>query len=94
MRYLLIEEKAWLDMQATAKHSNERMQILERYYFPAKDSGWIDNAEVCQWLNISKRTLQYYRNSGILPYTVMGNKCYYQPEDVKAVLDNGLTKKR
>ncbi|WP_462354251.1 hypothetical protein [Alistipes timonensis] len=43
---------------------------------------------------MSKRTLQYYRNSGILPYTVMGNKCYYQPEDVKTVLDNGLTKKR
>jgi hypothetical protein len=39
MRYLLIEEKAWFDMQATAKHSNERMQMLERYYFPAKDSG-------------------------------------------------------
>ncbi|MFQ6939916.1 MAG: helix-turn-helix domain-containing protein [Alistipes finegoldii] len=54
----------------------------------------MDNAAVCQWLNISKRTLQYYRNSGVLPYTVMGNKCYYKSEDVKAVLDRGLTKQK
>ncbi|WP_394357317.1 helix-turn-helix domain-containing protein [Alistipes timonensis] len=45
-------------------------------------------------MNISKRTLQYYRNSGILPYTTIRNKCYYKPEDVKAVFDRSTTKQK
>lgn len=94
MKYLLIEERAWLETQANAEQENKRMQTLERLFFPAGRFGLIDNAAVCQWLNISKRTLQYYRNSGVLPYTVMGNKCYYKPEDVKAVLDRAMTKQK
>ena len=66
MEYLLIEKRAWLEMQAEAKRSDDRM----------------------------KKTLQYYRNSGILPYTVMGNKCQYKPEDVKAILDRCITKQK
>lgn len=94
MEYLLIEKKAWLEMQTEAKRLNERMKKTEQYFFPAGDSGWIDNAAVCLWLNISKRTLQYYRNSGILPYTTIRNKCYYKPEDVKAVFDRNTTKQK
>ncbi|MCM1300994.1 MAG: helix-turn-helix domain-containing protein [Bacteroides cellulosilyticus] len=44
-------------------------------------------------LHISKRTLQYLRNSGTLPYSTIGNKCYYKPETVKALFDkNRITK--
>lgn len=39
MEYLLIEKRAWLQMQADAKRANERMQELERHFFPAGDSG-------------------------------------------------------
>lgn len=39
MEYLLIEKKAWLEMQAEAKQSNERMKKAEQYFFPAGDSG-------------------------------------------------------
>lgn len=47
--------------------------------------------EVCRLLHISKRTLQYLRNSGKLPYSTLGNKCYYKLEDVKVLLDKNLT---
>ena len=36
---------------------------------PAKDAGlkkWMDNQEVCEILRISKRTLQVYREKGLL----------------------------
>jgi len=45
-------------------------------------------------LHISKRTLQYLRNSGKLPYSTLGNKCYYKPEGVKALLDKNRITKR
>ncbi|WP_278622493.1 helix-turn-helix domain-containing protein, partial [Prevotella denticola] len=37
-------------------------------------------------LNISKRTLQHYRDTGVLPFTQIGHKCYYKREDVERLL--------
>ena len=53
---------------------------------PAKDAGlkkWMDNQEVCGILRISKRTLQVYREKGLLPFTRVKNKFFYKPEDVQ-----------
>ena len=36
-------------------------------------------------LNISKRTLQTYRDNGTLPYSQINHKVYYKPEDVEQV---------
>ena len=38
---------------------------------------WLDAQDVCMAINISKRKLQTYRNSGRLSYTKIGKK-YYQ----------------
>ncbi|MDR3326944.1 MAG: helix-turn-helix domain-containing protein [Prevotellaceae bacterium] len=48
---------------------------------------WLDNQDVCMMLNISKRTLQTYRNNGTLPYSQINHKMYYKPEDVEQVLN-------
>ncbi|KAA6319392.1 hypothetical protein EZS27_030706 [termite gut metagenome] len=47
---------------------------------------WLDNQEVCMILNISKRTLQTYRDNGTLPYSQINHKIYYKPEDVERVM--------
>ena len=55
-----------------------------------KDKGlqkWLDNQDVCQMLNISKRTLQTYRDNGTLPYSQINYKMYYKPKDVEQVLN-------
>ena len=53
---------------------------------------WLDNQDVCEILNISKRTLQTYRDNGILPYTQINRKISYKPEDVEAVVNRLKTK--
>ena len=47
---------------------------------------WLDNQDVCQILNISKRTLQTYRDNGTLAYTQVNHKVFYKPEDVEKVI--------
>jgi len=47
---------------------------------------WLDNQDVCQILNISKRTLQTYRDNGTLAYTQINHKMYYKPEDVEKII--------
>lgn len=51
-----------------------------------KLSKWLDNQDVCVILNISKRTLQTYRDNGILPFTRIENKIYYRPADAEKVI--------
>lgn len=48
---------------------------------------WLDNQDVCQILNISKRTLQTYRDNGTLAYTQINHKIFYKPEDVEKVIN-------
>lgn len=48
---------------------------------------WLDSQEVCQILNVSKRTLQSYRNKRIIPYSQIGNKIYYKQEDIEDIID-------
>ena len=38
---------------------------------------WLGNEDVCALLQISLRTLQSYRDSGMLPFSLIGRKCYY-----------------
>ena len=47
---------------------------------------WMDNQEVCGILRISKRTLQVYREKGLLPFTRI--KFFYKPEDVQSLLES------
>lgn len=49
---------------------------------------WLDIQETCLLLKISKRTLQGYRDSGILSYSQIGGKIYFKASD----LDDHLRK--
>lgn len=53
-----------------------------------KPRRWLDVQDVCLALNISKRTLQYYRDTGVIRYKWIGNKTYYKEEDIHALLES------
>jgi hypothetical protein len=48
---------------------------------------WLNNDEVCELLKISQRTLQSYRDTGILPYSQIGHKCYYKASYVEQMIN-------
>jgi len=50
---------------------------------PKAKEEWMDNQEVCILLDISKRTLQTYRDKGILSFSQIGHKCYYRVKDIE-----------
>lgn len=51
---------------------------------------WWNNCEVCEFLEISFRTLQRYRGDNIIPYIRVRDKYYYRSEDVKSLKKNKL----
>jgi len=54
---------------------------------PLEDT-WLDVHEVFQLLKISKRTLQNYRDNGIIPYSKIGGKIYYKASDIQHHLES------
>lgn len=48
---------------------------------------YLTGKEVCERLYISPRTLQDYRDRGIIPYTQFAGKILYKASDLKRMLD-------
>ena len=54
----------------------------------------LDNQDLCQLLNVSKRTLQRYRSTGELPFQTVYHKTYYKESDVHIFIRENFNKKR
>ena len=66
----------------------ERVESLCRENGDKSLQTWLDTQEVCELLGVqSKRTIQTYRDSGLLPYSRIEHKIYYRPEDVQRMLE-------
>lgn len=42
--------------------------------------------ELCARLQLSRRTLQDYRNNGVIPYIQLGGKILYRESDIQKIL--------
>jgi hypothetical protein len=81
-----VEARTWEAMMSRFEAFTERVEKL----CDGQDKSlhkWLDNQDVCKILNISKRTLQTYRDNGTLAYTQINHKVFYKPEDVEKVIN-------
>ena len=49
---------------------------------------FLTGKEVCEWLYISPRTLQDYRDRRIIPYTQFAGKILYKASDLERLLED------
>ena len=88
MEVITIESDAFAEIVEMLKGLNNKFTKLE---FDAKyplSEKWLDNQEVMQLLNVSKRTLQMYRDESLIAFSQVGNKMYYKTTDVEQFLKN------
>lgn len=86
MDIISIEEGPFEAMISKVETFVEKAEALCKNSKDKSLKTWLDNQDVCQCLNISKRTLQTYRENGLLPYSQIKHKIRYKPEDVEALL--------
>lgn len=90
MNVIPIEEKAYEMMKNHfIRFTCELKQLCE---CTQTNNKWLDNQDVCILLKISKRTLQYYRDNRIIPFSRIGNKCFYKVSDVEKLLSDSEIK--
>ncbi|TYK38755.1 helix-turn-helix domain-containing protein [Bacteroides pyogenes] len=54
---------------------------------------YLTGREVCERLFISPRTLQDYRDKGIIPYTQIAGKILYRLSDINSLLQENYRRK-
>jgi hypothetical protein len=70
------------------KRLMSKFDQIEQSIATAKSRGpltetWLDIQETCLLLKISKRTLQSYRDNGILSYSQIAGKIYFKASDIE-----------
>lgn len=65
------------------KTANRASLHCDRYY---------SGTEMMNLLHVSRRTLQEYRDKGILPYTTIGGTILYPESEVRAILERNYQK--
>ena len=83
----MIEKRAFMDFMASVEAFFDGMADISRRLTNKEVSEWVDTADVCRELKLSKRTVQTLRSTGKLPYTRFNHKTYYKLEDVLKVLE-------
>jgi len=85
MEIVAIEKKTFEQMIQSFQNFVSQVKTLCRN--ERSNGQWLSNREVCELLGISQRTLQSYRDSGILPYSQIGHKCYYRDFDIEQFIN-------
>ncbi|MCC8199955.1 MAG: helix-turn-helix domain-containing protein [Tannerellaceae bacterium] len=93
MRIITIEAQTFEDMLDKFELFSQKVNSICRSYSDKSMEKWLDNQDVCQILDISKRSLQTYRDNGTLPYSQIGNKMYYKPKDIEQILSPTIKKR-
>lgn len=94
MEIISVEASTFEEMMVRFESFDKRLETLCRQSGDKSMQEWLDNQEVCEILNISKRTLQGYRESGVLPYSKIGYKMFYRPVDVQKMFDRDIALKK
>lgn len=92
MEIINVEARTFEAMMARFEAFAQNVENICRNNTDKGMQKWLDNQDVCKILNISKRTLQTYRDNGTLPFSQINHKMFYRAEDVEQVINNLKTK--
>lgn len=92
MESIAIEKAAYTMMLERISKLKKRVNDLYPNEGGVLQEEWIENAELSHRLNISFRTLQSYRERGVIGFSTIGRKIYYKLSEVDKLLKTNRIK--
>ena len=91
MNELINKDNKWIiHFMGSLDRLLDNVEHLTANYRPTLNGErFFTDKEVSARLKVSRRTLQDYRNNGILPYTQVGGKILYRASDIEKALMKG-----
>jgi len=85
---LTADTEQMVSLLQTIRRSMRKANRLSESYKPLfNGERYVTDRELSERLHVSRRTLQDYRASGILPYIILGGKVLYREGDVQRLLE-------
>ncbi len=84
MPYYEPTEKMFLEIKEQLK---DLKAILTKSQLLNPDDLFCDNEEFLKIMKISRRTSQFWRNTGIIGFVQIGNKIYFRLKDIQELLN-------
>ncbi len=82
------------ELEAFASRIEKAVKRLENFCsnYGMKEH-WLDGEDVMRLLKISPRSLQSHRDSGVIPFTRLGDsgKIYYKASTIEALLEQNMS---
>ena len=75
-------------LQSMRRSMKKADRLAESCRPPLDGERFMTDREVSARLHVSRRTLQEYRNNGILPYFILAGKVLYREHDVQRLLES------
>lgn len=75
-------------LEAVVGIKNELLDIREYFHPLLKGEIYLSGEQVCEMLHISKRTLQQYRDDGLIPFIKLSRKILFRESDIIKVLED------
>jgi AraC-like DNA-binding protein len=63
-----------------------------REHLPVDGNAWLNEKEVCRYLNISPRTLQRLRKSGDMSFSTIASKHFYKASSIWELMEKKSVK--
>ena len=85
MEVIVIESEAY-------KQLMDRLDRLEKHFDHVArkqplSENWYSLDETCEFLRVSKRSLQKYRDEGYIAFSKVGGKFYFKASDIETFLN-------
>ena len=87
MQILNLEAQTFTQMMARLEEFAQCIEQICKENEDKKMGEWLDNCDIKVLFGIKARTLQTYRDKGLIGYSKIGSKIYYRAEDVVKFLN-------
>ena len=88
MEIVNIEANAFMEMNNVLSKIEKQLKGLDSS--KSKLDEWLDNQDVCILMNISDRKLLSLRQKGLIPFSRIDRKVYYNKEDILNYMKKNL----
>jgi hypothetical protein len=79
-------------LEAMVGIKNELLYIRKYFHPLLKGEIYVTGERVCEILHISKRTLQQYRDDGLIPFIKLQRKILFRESDISKVLEDNYSR--
>lgn len=88
MEIVNIEAGAFMEMNNILFKIEKQLKGLN--FSKSELNEWLDNQDVCILMNISDRKLLFLRQKGLIPFSRIDRKVYYNKEDILNYMKKNL----